>query len=245
MVPVVLGLAGVIRMFVPRMQSDSIMNISNGCFFRFADSKDRNIYVMINNHEGTYRHRGRPKEVLTLSASDFSGKYRVKAIEMIEMPELTPECQVAFDAVVAKAKEIGRPTHYLDDLFVHDRRILAVNQPKVFGWSVRDTGTHTMIPDNVYSLFLTSYLPRCVETRIPSMEFLWNGRNLVPSDPQRIQDALLNWSCETTRKFARLPWHDKNNSNVSGEWQKMIDREIQMNAHKREHERKIASVVVG
>jgi hypothetical protein len=75
------------------------------------------------------------------------------------------------------------------------------------------------------------------------MEFLWNGRKLVPSDPQRIQDALLNWSCDATRKFARLPWHDKNNSNVSGEWQKQIDRELQMNAHKQEYERKMALAV--
>lgn len=224
-------------MFVPRTQADSITNIANGKFFRFADSKDRNIYVMIDNRECTYRHRGRPKEVLAIQGS-FSDQYRTRVVEMVEMPELTPECQVAFDAVVAKAKEIGRPTHYMDDLFIHDRMMLAVHQPKVFGWSVRDTGTHTMVPDNVYSLFLTSYLPRCQETRIPSQEFLWNGKKLVPSDAERIQDALLNWSCEATRKFARLPWHDKNNCNVSGEWQKQIDRELAMNEAKRELERR-------
>ena len=56
-----------------------------------------------------------------------------------------PDRQMA--VLIAKSQKIRWPTHYSNDLYVHDRRSLRKYKPRAFIWVVREWGTHLYLLD--------------------------------------------------------------------------------------------------
>lgn len=215
---------------IKRSESARLTSIGNGKLFQFVETGDKKTYVLIDSHLGTYR-RLHGKETLTLPHDENDYHFfRIKVVEVFDIEELTDNCKRGFDALLAKSAEIGWPEHYRDDLWITDRQMLAERKPSVFGWAVRNTGTHMMVPNCVHSLFLTAYMPKCIEEKSESPNrdrcFFWNGESLKEMPIEMIEERLLRASCETARKFAKCCWNVKNTTTKSSEWQKQIDREL-------------------
>jgi len=51
----------------------------------------------------------------------------------------------AYQVLVKKAKELGQPKHYENDLFVHDKSTLQKHHYTEFGWVCRDCGTFFLV----------------------------------------------------------------------------------------------------
>lgn len=211
-------------MIVKRSKVGKLADINNRDMFQFTQRNDRTTYVMIDNHQGTYRKRS-GKEVLQVA--DREERWTTQVVEVFEMPELTERGNEAFVALVAKANEIGWPEHFYDDLWIHDRRMIAIHDPAVFGWSVRSTGSHIIIANQVYSLFLTAHEPqKHPDDQKSSRKFFWNGSSLKEMPMEMIEERVIRAGCQKFKDFSHCSWNVKNNTTLSAEWQKEIDAEI-------------------
>lgn len=94
----------------------------------------------------------------------------------------------AFKAIVEEAESIGWPKHYSDDLYVHDRDAIEEHKPTVFGWSLRETGTHIMFPKSDYGLFLAKYI--ATGSGQTSREYWWDGSKLTEVTPEQLVGKL-------------------------------------------------------
>ena len=143
------------------------------------------------------------------------------------MPALSERGERGFDCIVNKGHEIGWPEAFYDDLWIHDRRSIALSDPAVFGWSVRNTGTHIMIPNDVYSLFLTAHHgKRHPDEQKRERHFFFNGDTLKEMPIDLIEERLVKAGCQTFKRFSKCTWYVKNNTTLSGEWQKEINNEL-------------------
>ena len=209
---------------VKRSKNGRLADINNGDMFQFLDGS-RKTYVMVDNHEGAYRQRSGDQSIITVG--NCEDRWTMGVVEVFEMPALTERGQRGFDAIVAKGKELGQPEAFYDDLWIHDRRMIAMNDPAVFGWSVRECGTHLMIPNDVYSLFLTAHEQKKHEREQKEhRHFFFNGDTLKEMPIDLIEERLVKASTPKCREFAKMSWHTKNNTTLSGEWQKEIDNEL-------------------
>ena len=218
------------KILIKRSQNTSFTNISKGYLFQFVGTGDRTTYVMIDNYHGTYKKRTGNDEVLTIGDDTLRSLMDTDVVEVFFMEPLTDSCQRGFDALLAKAKTLGWPSNWFDDLWIHDRIMLSVNKPTVFGWSVRDTGTHMMTPNSVYSYFLTEMYKREEakggEDFKRNRFYFWNGNTLKEMTINRIHDRLVDAGCSKAKQFSRCGWHVKNSTTLAGEWQKEIDAEL-------------------
>ena len=210
---------------VKRAKSDYLARINNGDLFQFVNGGDRKTYVMVDNHEGTYRRKSGDQTLITVS--DREERWTIEVFEVFEMPALSERGERGFNAIVEKGKEIGWPEAFYDDLWIIDRRVIAENDPAVFGWSVRNHGTHIMIPNSTYSLFLTAHeLRKHPKEQMEHRHFFFNGDTLKEMPIDLIEERLIKASTPKLKEFAAMPWSTKNTTNLSGEWQKEIDNEL-------------------
>ena len=105
-------------------------------------------------------------------------------IETIPMPH--------FEAIKAKAAEIGRPDCYREDLTVHDRHFCEDRDPSLpFLWCARECGTHVVSPED----FATHSYAGGISFLLPDHRlFWWTGKSLVEIDTvreaeRRLRDA--------------------------------------------------------
>jgi hypothetical protein len=213
------------KMLVKRSKNTTFHGVGDGCLFQFVGRNDKTTYVMVDAWHGKYRKRTGSAEVVT-ETDDYRAMRDIEVVEVFFMETLTDNCQRGFDALLAKSKETG-PLHWFDDLWIHDRNMLSVLKPKVFGWSVRETGTHMMVPNNVYSFFLTEMHKREERDGVDvgrNRFFFWNGQTLKETPIHIIQDRLVDAGCQKARQFSRCAWHVKNSTTLSGEWQKEINK---------------------
>lgn len=82
----------------------------------------------------------------------------------------------AFDLLVAESATAGKPIHYKDDLFVHDKAILDELPLSVgFLWALRDTGTHTIAAVDDSALF---HAQAIYDFGKRHLWFWWDGKTL-------------------------------------------------------------------
>lgn len=178
-------------MLVTRRATIQADQLKNGNWFRLTPEGPRMVYL------GCQRYRlahdtSSPVETL---APAWTWVYEVQQF---------PEPSEAYLALMDKSIELGWPAAYENDLLIHDRRCLADNNPPVFGWSVRECGTHIMLPNDCYGAFLTHYLERGGASH--SHEFYWTGRRLIASTPRLIRQHLCEASCSAYRRWAQMPY---------------------------------------
>jgi hypothetical protein len=101
-----------------------------------------------------------------------------------------------YEHLVAKAEEIGWPSHYKNDLLVIDRELLEGRDPTVpFLWFVRETGTYLCTSDG-YGFRddgkgTLDYI--CKPYTQKHRGFLWNGSQLTEVKPEDFKKAYTDW----------------------------------------------------
>lgn len=93
-----------------------------------------------------------------------------------------------YDLIWQKAKEIGWPTSFRDDLEVHDRHTLqGLQKGDWFVWSVCSTGTWLFTCRSRSAFFIARYT---IHTQPESRWFHYNGKELLEITPQQALDLL-------------------------------------------------------
>ena len=104
-----------------------------------------------------------------------------------------------YDAILAKAEELGMPQYFRDDLLVHDKDTLSEwPENKPFVWSVRPSGTHTICVQDELAL---NWGKACFNYESGDKEvrwFIWTGQDLVESTPDE-------WRVAIERQYLQLP----------------------------------------
>jgi hypothetical protein len=89
----------------------------------------------------------------------------------------------SFDALVNESERQHQPTSYQRDLYYHDRNYLEETNPPVFGWMLRDMGTHIFDPRSDSALAM---LDAAVKIWPDGMLYWWNGGHVDQDRLQRV-----------------------------------------------------------
>lgn len=208
-------------------QTARFYDLRPGQLFQFPGN--RTTFIMVDPHTGLYRARSGSRDTLKIAHESWIDLGKIEVVEAYATRRKPTERSVlAYEALVEQAQKSGWPRHYRDDLFFHDRILLYENDPAVFGWAVRETGTELLIPNHTHSIFLYTYYqrPEYNLERPRHRFYFWNGRSLQSATLETIEKGILNASTPRAREFARQAWFTKNNSRESAAWQKEIDAEL-------------------
>lgn len=99
----------------------------------------------------------------------------------------------AWPALLDAAIAAELPENYVSDLLVHDYDCLHEQQPPVFGWMVRENGTHILLPGSAAHV-------KTVQQSFgydPLLQwYYWDGATLHPSSATAVQAALAAWNAQ-------------------------------------------------
>lgn len=87
----------------------------------------------------------------------------------------------AFVALARQCLALELPTHYVDDVIVHDESNISRRKPPVFGWAVGTCGSHFIcpVPASVPGGF-DSIINGLRQVHADSKTYFWNGEELRP-----------------------------------------------------------------
>ena len=203
---------------VTRHQQTQFDQLKTGDSFKF-ERDDKITWTARGN--GWY---GRPYSGGPWLMEDTHRRYQM-VYEVISIDETGCD-MTGWEALEAQSVMIGWPSHYTDDLYLHDRVSIATNQPTCFGWSVRDCGTHLMLPNCCYSLWLTYYLDMSEGTGSDSREFFWSGKSLREMECKKIRERLLSASHPLMRYWNQHGYSTMNDTGEMSVFQEKVNKAL-------------------
>lgn len=125
----------------------------------------------------------------------------------------------AYKAIEAKAKELGWPAHYREDLTVHDRkRINGFFDVKDFAWAIHESGTHIFPAGTIHALSYAHSTHKVYGERL--CWFKWASGRLVEV---KAEDAIAWLEQSVVGKRMYIEAYPPGSFNFAGTFSRMTD----------------------